>query len=327
MNRRDAMLALGAIGALPFAALAQQAGKVYKIGLLSAGRGPANAAERALLPDAFRKLGWIEGRNYVLERRYAEDRLERLPALAAELVHLNVDAVVTVGTLAPIAARKATGTVPIVMLAAGDPLGSGLVTNLARPGGNVTGNTLMSPEIAGKRLQLLKEMLPGVTRVAIFWNAANPYSDNVFRATETAARQLGVQLLSLELRKPEDFDGASGTALRQRASALLVVEDPLTSDLRAQFAGFAALHRLPAIYGIRMFVDAGGLMSYGTSMEDLRERALAYVVRILKEGAKPGDLPVEQPTKFQMVINLKAARQIGLTLPAALLVRADEVIE
>jgi putative ABC transport system substrate-binding protein len=318
-----ALALLGAAGAVG----AEQPGRIYRIGLLSAGRGPANAAERALLPGAFRKLGWIEGKNYVLERRFAANRFERLPALATELVRLNVDVIITIGTLAPLAAKRATSTIPIVMSAAGDPLGSGLVTNLARPGGNITGNTIMSPEIAGKRLQLLKEMLPGATRVAIFWNAANPYSANVFRATEEAARKLGVVPLSLEIRRPEDLEAASQTALRQRAGALLVVEDPLTTDLRRQFAEFAAQNRLPAIYGIKMFVDAGGLMSYGTHIEDLRDRALAYVLRILKEGARPGDLPVEQPTKFELVINRKTAKALGLTIPQSILLRADRVIE
>ena len=327
MRRRDATIALVAIGGLPLAARAQQAGKVYKIGLLSAGRPPFNAEERARLPGELRKLGWIEGKNYVLERRYAEDRNERLPALAAELAGLRVDVIWTVGTPASLAAKRATGTIPIVMFAVGDPVENGLVTSLARPGGNVTGNTMMSPEIAGKRLQLLKEMLPGITRVAIFWNAGNPYSANVHRESEGAARRLGLQLLPFELRTPEDFDRASEKALHERAAALIVVEDTLTADLRKRFADFAARNRLPAIYGFKLYVEAGGLMSYGASVEDLLRRGVAYVDLILKGEAKPGDLPVEQPTKFQMVVNLKAARQIGLTLPGALLVRADEVFE
>lgn len=326
MNRRKALFALASLAAAAAAAAAgaQQPGRVYKIGVLSAGRRPAST-ERPLSKD-MAKLGWVEGKNVVYEARWAEDHLERLPGLAAELVQLKVDVIYAIGTLAPLAAKHATTTIPIVMAAAGDPLGSGLVANFARPGGNVTGNSMMVAELGGRRLQMMKELRPGVSRVAIFWNAANPYSTNVFKATQDAAKTLRVQLQSLELRSPEDFNEAAESVLRQRAGALLVVEDPLTTDLRKQFADFAARSRIPALYGIKDFVEAGGLMSYGVSLEDLRRRAAVYVDKILR-GAKPGDLPVQQPTQFEVVINRKAASALGLTIPQSVLVQATELID
>jgi putative tryptophan/tyrosine transport system substrate-binding protein len=304
---------------------AQQPGKVYRIGVLSAGP-PALPKTDAVFFQALRELGWIEGKNVIFEPRYAEDRLDRLPELAAELVRLNVDVIVTIGTLAPLAAKRATATIPIVMSSAGDPLGSGLVASLARPGGNVTGLSMMVPELGGKRLQMLKELLPGVSRVAILWNAANPYPAHVFRETGGAARTLGIQLQSLEVRSPGDFPSAFDAAVRQRAEALVTVEDPLTAGQRTQIVDFAAKTRLPAMYGLREFVEVGGLMSYGVHLADLRRRAAGYVDKILK-GAKPADLPVEQPTKFELVINLKTAKALGLTIPPSLLQRADEVIQ
>jgi len=325
MNRREVVFALLALGSAR-AARAQQSGRIYRVGVLNAGRAPGSADAFYALSQEFEKLGWVEGKNLVIERRFAEDHIERLDALAAELVRLKVDVIYTVGTLAPLAAKRAMSTIPIVMGAAGDPLGSGLVSNLAHPGGNVTGNSMMVPELGGKRLELMKELLPSLTRAAIFWNAANPYSANVYRTTRDAANALSVALQSLELRKPEDFDAASQAALRERAGALLVVEDPLTFDLCAQIAKFAADHRLPAIYGLKFYVQAGGLMSYGASFADLQRRAVVYVDKILK-GAKPGDLPVEQPRKFELIVSLKAARGIDLKIPASLLARADEMIE
>jgi putative ABC transport system substrate-binding protein len=279
-----------------------------------------------VFPQALRELGWIEGKNVVFETRYADDRLDRLPELAAELIRLKVDLIVTYGTLAPLAAKRATATIPIVMSSAGDPLGSGLVASLARPGGNVTGLSMMVPEMGGKRLQMLKQVLPGVSRVAILWNAANPYPALVFRQTEGAARGLGIQLQSLEVRSPGDFHRALEAAARQRAAALLTVEDPLIVGQRTQILDFTAKNRLPAMHGLREFVEVGGLMSYGVSLADLRRRSAGYVDRILK-GAKPGDLPIEQPTKFELVINLKTAKALGLTIPPSLLQRADQVIE
>jgi putative ABC transport system substrate-binding protein len=275
---------------------------------------------------ALRELGYVEGKNLTFERRYAEDRLDRLPKLAAELVSLKVDVIMTAGTLAPLAAKRATSTIPIVMMAAGDPVGSGLVASLAQPGGNVTGMSLMAPDLGGKRLQLLKELLPGVSGVAVLWNAANPYSALVFKETAGAAQTLEVELQSLEIREPADIDAALEAAMAQRANALITVEDPLTIDLRRKIAEYAADHRLPAISGIRMFADAGALMTYGADLADILRRSVVYVDKILK-GAKPSDLPVEQPTKFELVINLKTAKSLNLTISPLLLARADDVIE
>jgi putative tryptophan/tyrosine transport system substrate-binding protein len=237
-----------------------------------------------------------------------------------------VDVIMTAGTLAPLAAKRATSTIPIVMMAAGDPLASGLVASLAQPGGNVTGMSLMAPDLGGKRLQLLKELLPEVSRVAVLWNAANPYSALVFKETAGAARTLGVELQSLEIREPPDIDAALEAAMGQHADALITVEDPLTIDLRKKVAEFAADHRLPAVSGLRVFADSGFLMTYGADLGDLLRRSVVFVDKILK-GAKPSELPVEQPTKFELVINLKTARSLGLTIPSLPLTRADEVIE
>jgi putative ABC transport system substrate-binding protein len=242
------------------------------------------------------------------------------------LVRLNVDIIMAAGTLGPLAAKRATSTIPVVMATAGDPVGSGLVTSLARPGGNVTGLSLMAPDLGGKRLELLKEVLPQVSRVGILWNAANPYSALVFNETESAAQMLGIQLQSIEVRSSDDFDSALTAATQHRAGALITVEDPLTVGHRKRIVDFAASNRLPAIYGLKEFVDAGGLISYGANLADLQRRAAGYVDKILK-GAKPADLPVEQPTKFELVINLKTAEALGLTVPPSLLAIADEVIE
>ncbi len=325
MRRRDFIALLGGAAVWPLAARAQQGGKVYRIGFFSA--GAANTPHlRAAFVETLRKLGWIEGKNVVFEYRYAENRLERLPELAEELVRLNVDIIVAPGTLAPLAAKRVTTTIPIVMANAGDPLGSGLVSSLARPGGNVTGLSLMVPDIGGKRLELLKDVLPRMSSVAVLWNVANPYPALVFRETESAARTFGIEVQSLEVRGPGDFDGVFENARLQHPEALITVEDPLTVNYRKQIVDFAATNRLPAIHGVREFVEAGGLMAYGASLSDLLRRAAGYVDKIFK-GAKPADLPVQQPTKFEFVINLKAAKALGLTIAPSLLARADEVIE
>jgi ABC-type uncharacterized transport system substrate-binding protein len=325
VRRRQFITLLGgAAAAWPLAARAQQAGSRYTVGILSAGGD--NAGLNAVLVAALRELGWVEGKNVVFEHRYAENRLERLPGLAADLVRLKVDVIAGVGTLAPLAAKQASSTIPIVMTAAGDPLGSGLVASLARPGGNVTGMSLMAPDLGGKRLELLKEVLPRLARVAVLWNAANPYSALVFKETQAAGRTLGIEVQSLEVRAPDDFDGAFETARRQRPDALITVEDPLTVAHRQRVADFTAEQQLPSLHGVREFAAAGGLMSYGASLADLFHRAAGYVDKILK-GTKPADLPVEQPTKFDLVINQKTARALGLDVPPMLLARADEVIE
>jgi putative tryptophan/tyrosine transport system substrate-binding protein len=329
MKRRDFITLLGgAAVAWPLTASGQQVSKVSRIGYFSAGAGPEKIVPKAwlALTEGLRELGWIEGKNVLIERRYAENQLDRLPALAAELVRLDVGVIVTAGTLAPLAAKRATSTIPIVMTSAGDPLGTGLVASLARPGGNVTGLSLMAPDLGGKRLELLKELLPGISHVAILWNAANPYSALVFRETQSAAPTLRIEVQSLEVKGPGDFDGALNTAMRKRVDALITVEDPLTVNYRKQIADFAAVNRLPAIYGLREFAETGGLMVYGANLADLFRRSAAYVDKILK-GAKPADLPVEQPTKFEFVINLKTAKALGLQIPPMLLARADEVIE
>jgi len=249
-----------------------------------------------------------------------------LPELAAELVRLNVDIIVAVGTLGPLAAKRATSTIPIVMTAAGDPLGSGLVTGLAHPGGNVTGMSLMVPDLGGKRLELLKELLPQLSRSAVIWNAANPYPAIVFKEMQTAGRILGIEVQSLEVRSPDDLDGAFAMARQQRPDALITVEDPLTMAYRKRIKDFALADQLPSLHGMTEFVAAGGLISYGANLADLYRRAASYVDKILK-GAKPADLPVQQPTKFELMINLKTARALGLSIPDKLLALADEVIE
>jgi putative tryptophan/tyrosine transport system substrate-binding protein len=327
MRRRDLFTLIGGgVAAGPLAARAQHARKTHTIGYLS----PAVPVfQRNFGPyffTALQELGWIEGQNIAIERRYAENRLERLPELAAELVRLNVEVIVAVGTLGPLAAKRATSTIPIVMTAAGDPLASGLVASLAHPGGNVTGSSLMVPDIAGKRLELLREIMPRLVNVAVLWNAANPYPAIVYKETHTAARRLGIEVQSLEVRSPDDFDGAFEQARRQRPEALIEVEDPLTNSLHKRIVEFAAAEQLPSLHGIREEVEAGGLISYGTSIPDLFRRAAGYVDKILK-GAKPADLPVEQPTKFELVINIRTARALGLQVPDKLLALADEVIE
>jgi ABC-type uncharacterized transport system substrate-binding protein len=325
IRRREFITLLGgAAVAWPVVARTQQAASRYTVGIFSA--GVANAEPPTLLVDALRELGWIEGKNVVFERRYADNRLERLPELAADLVGLKVDVIATAGTLAPLAAKRATSTIPIVMIAAGDPLGSGLVASLARPDGNVTGMSLMVPDLGGKRLELLKEVMPRLAHVAVLWNAANPYSALVFKETQAASRTLGIEVQSLEVRAPDDFDGAFEAARRQRPDALITVEDPLTTSQRQRVADFTAEQRLPSLHGVREFAAAGGLMSYGASLADLSRRAAGYVDKILK-GAKPADLPVQQPTKFDFVINLKTAKALGLEIPPSVLARADEVIE
>jgi putative ABC transport system substrate-binding protein len=298
---------------------------VYRIGVFSAGSPPLSTSFTAF-PDALRALGWIDGQNILLENRFADNRLERLPELAAELVRLKVDIIVTYGTLAPLAAKQATSTIPIVMCDAGDPVGSGLVVSLARPGGNVTGLSLMSPDLAPKRLQMLKELLPALSRVAVLWNAANPYPARVYKETETAAKSLGIEVDSIQVRGAADFDDAFNLLMKRRPDALIAVEDPLTGAHGQQIADFAVKSQLPSMYGLRSYADRGGLITYGPSLVELRRRAAGYVDQIIK-GAKPADMPIQQPTKIELIINLKTAKALGLNVPPALLARADEVIE
>jgi putative ABC transport system substrate-binding protein len=271
MKRREFITFISGAAAWPLAARAQQPGKIYRIGVFTAG-APIRSTTWSILIDALKELGWTEGKNIAFEPRFADNNLDRLPGLAAELVSLNVDVILAIGTLAPLAAKRASATTPIVMANAGDPLGSGLVASLARPGGNVTGMSLMAPDLGGKRLELLKEILPQLSRVAVIWNAANPYSALVFEETRGAAKTLAIELTSVEVRGPGDFTAGLDSAVRQRVEALVAVEDPLTFNYRKQIAEFCAENRLPAISGLREYADDGGLMAYGASQEDLFRR-------------------------------------------------------
>ncbi len=313
----------------PLAAEAQQAAKVPRIGYLA-----ANLAGNPYLHEAFRQglrdLGYVEGRNLVIEYRGAEGKPERFPALAAELVALKVDVIVVAGgTLAALAAKQATRTLPIVFAAAGDPVTDGLVTSLARPGGNVTGLSVLAPELVGKGLELLTQAVPGVSRVAVLWQPGGlgeRTEKDMLKGAEVAARALGVRLQFVEARGPADVDSAFSEMTRARAGALTVLTSSMLFNERRRLVDLAAKNQLPAVYPRRESVDAGGLMAYGPNLADLFRRAATYVDKILK-GAKPADLPVEQPTKFELVINLKTAKALGLTIPPLLLGRADQIIE
>jgi len=329
MDRRDTVLALLALGAAPFAE-AQQAAKVPRIGYLF-----SNLATTSHLWEAFRQglrdLGYVEGRNVVIESRDAEGKLERLPAVAVELVALKVDVIVVGGTPQALAAMQATRTLPIVFAAVGDPVSDGLVTSLARPGGNVTGFSTSSaaPEIIGKRLELLTQAVPGVTRAAVLWQPGGQgerTNKDLLHGTDVAARALGLRLQVVEVRGPDDFDRAFSDVTRERAGVLTVLGTTMFFNARRRLVDLAAKNRMPAVYPLREFVDAGGLMAYGPNLADLFRRAATYVDKIIK-GAKPADLPVEQPTKFELVINLKTAKALGITIPQSVLARADEVIE
>jgi putative ABC transport system substrate-binding protein len=301
---------------------AQQPTKVPRIGYLAQGATSSSSSNLKAFREGLRQLGYVEGQNIIIEYRYAESRTERFPDLVADLVRLKVDVIVASGTQANLAARKATGAIPIVMANSDDPLGSGLVESLARPGGNVTGFSSMGRELSGKRLELFREAFPKVRRLAVLWHtAANP----AFRETQTAAQTLGFKILSSEVRGPEDLDSAFALLTGERSDGLFTVSSAFMTVNRKRIVEFAAKNRLPAIYHNEQFVEDGGLMSYATSIRDLHRRAATYVDRILK-GAKPADLPVEQPTKFELVINLKTAKQIGLTIPPNVLARADKVI-
>jgi putative tryptophan/tyrosine transport system substrate-binding protein len=327
MTKKVVCLALGAMFlGVSFPAQAQQPKKVPRIGFL----GGASASFYAARTNAFRQglneLGYTEGKNIIIEYRYAEGKFDRLPDLAAELVGLKLDVIVAAPTPSVLAAKKASATTPIVFASVVDPVASGLVASLARPGGNITGLTILGPELSGKRLELLKEVLPNVTRVAALWNSANPAQELVWKEMQAAAQELRLQLQSLEVRSANDFDIAFKAALRERAQALIPSGEPLINTQLKRIVEFAAKNRLPAMYAGPEVVDAGGLMSYAPNYTDQYRRAAVYVDKILK-GAKPADLPVEQPTKFEFVINLKTAKQIGLTIPPNVLARADRVIK
>jgi putative ABC transport system substrate-binding protein len=326
MDRRAFLAGTGAVLlAAPRAAGAQQPGKLPTIGYLGANTPSAESQRIAAFVQRLRELGWIEGRTIAIEVRWAEGRNERFAEIAAEFVRLKVDVIVTAGTAAVVAAKQATSVIPIVFAVAGDPVGTGLVASLARPGGNVTGLSLQAPDIAGKRLELLREVVPGLRRLAILANVGSPLAVLEIREVQATARTLGFEVATSEIRRADDIAPAFD-ALKGRGDALYVVADPLVTTNRIRISALALGARLPTMHGQRENVEVGGLMSYGTSYPGLHRRAADYVDRILK-GAKPADLPVEQPTKFEFVINLKTAKALGLTIPPSLQGRADEIIQ
>jgi putative ABC transport system substrate-binding protein len=329
MDRRVFLGTLaGSLLAAPLSARAQQVGKVYRIGFLSPASPSDPRAQRflATFRNGLGELGYVEGQTISIESRWAAGKYERLPGLAAELVRLKMEVIVTAAVPAIRAAKEATSTIPIIMAVVVDPVATGLVASLARPGGNITGLSLMTPELVGKQLEMLKEVVPKASRVAVLWNPANPGNAPQLRAAEVAARTLGVRLQPLEARGPREIDSAFAAMSKEGASAVVVLVDVVFIDQRTRIADLAATRRLPSVYGLPEYVEAGGLMAYGPSYIANYRRAAVYVDKILK-GAKPGDLPIEQPTKFEFVINLKAAKALGLTIPPSLLQRADEVIQ
>jgi putative ABC transport system substrate-binding protein len=329
VKRLTVALLVLALLAAPHGTQAQPAAKVPKVGYLA----PHSASPVASRDAAFRRglseLGYVEGKNIVIEYRFADEKFERLPSLAAELVQLKVDVIVAAVTQASLAAKNVTKTIPVVMVGVGDPVGAGLVASLGRPGGNVTGTSGMAPELVGKSLETLTEAVPHVSRVAVLWNPANQvFQVQMLRETKAAGQALGMPLQILETRVPNEFDRAFAAMTRERAGALLVLTDPMFLRHRALIADLALKSRLPVMYGGggREYPEAGGLLAYGPNYPELFRRAATYVDKILK-GAKPADLPVEQPTKFELVINLKTAKALGLTIPQSILLKADEVIQ
>jgi putative tryptophan/tyrosine transport system substrate-binding protein len=325
IERRKFLAMLGSAAAWPLAARAEQAAKLPTIGFLAATTALVSGQWVAAFVQRLRELGWMEGRNVAIEVRWAEGRDERSAEIAAEFVRLKVDVIVTWSTTAALAAKQATSAIPIVFAAAGDPVGIGLVASLARPGGNVTGLSVQLADLAGKRLELLREFIPGLRRLAIIGNVDNPFNVLEMGETQAAARTLSLEVATLKIRRAQDiapvFKGLGG-----RAQALYVASDPVVATNRVRVVTLALSARLPTIYGFREYVDAGGLMSYGPNFPDQFRRAADHVDKILR-GAKPADLPVEQPTKFDLVINITTAKALGLEVPSTLLARADEVIE
>ena len=327
MNRRDTVLAMLALGAAPLAAEAQQAGKVYRIGTLGNLRTDTMALP---LWEAFRQglrdHGWVEGQNMLIESRWAEGKFDRFPELAAELVRLNVDLIFAPSSIYVEAARKATLKIPIVFANHADPVGSGHVASLRRPGGNITGLATLQTQISGKGAQLLKEAVPGATRFAVLWNPATPSNSPGLKAVEAAGPLLGVRIQSLAVRTPEDLEGAFSAMQRERADALVVISAVIFFAARDRLAALALKNRLPSIFAATQHADAGGLLAYGANNADLFRRSAGYVDKILK-GANPAELAVEQASKFEFAINLKTAKALGITIPQSVLLRADKVIE
>ena len=328
ITRRAFIASVAGILTTPLAAEAQQAVKVNRIGLL--GGSPPNSPGGRRAWEGFfqgmRELGYVEGQNILIEGRFYGDHTERLPALAAELVQLKVDVIVAGAAPAPEAAQRATSTIPIIMAIHVDPIGSGLVASLANPGKNVTGVSTLGPELVGKRLQLLKEVIPGISRVAVLSNPTDTAQALLLREAQVAARSLKVHLQVLEARAPSDFTGAFSAMTKERAGGVIILTSSMFYDQRTRIADLAARSRLPAIYSVKDYAEAGGLMAYGVNLGESFRRAATYVDKILK-GARPADLPVEQPTKFDLVINLKTAKALGLTIPPSILARADQVIQ
>ena len=326
IRRREFITLLGsAAAAWPLTARAQQA-KPPRIGIL----WPSPLSSSGHFVDAFRQglheLGYVEGENMTVEFRSAEGQMERLPDLAAELVHLPVNVIQAATSPTIRAAQQATGTIPIIMGNSQDPVREGFVASLARPGGNITGQTLFSPDLAAKRLQLLKDLVPTLSRVAVLWKMDDPALTLSLRETMIAAQTLRIEFLSLGLRGPSEFETAVQTATHENVGALIVLEDPFTFQYRTQIARLANSSRLPAMYGLREYADSGGLIAYGPNLAQIYRRSATYVDKIVK-GAKPADLPVEQPARFELLVNLKTAKALGLTVPPSLLAIADEVIE
>ena len=329
ISRRTLLTALGA-GALapPFGSFAQPSVKVHRMGVLSTSPPTASTMPfRDAFEQGLREHGYVEGRNLLIEQRYSEGKPERMAEQAAELVRLKVDLILAPVTPQARAALNATTTIPIVTVMGADPVATGLVRSLARPGGNVTGLTQQSPDLSAKQLQYLNEAVPGgVRRVAVIWNPSNPGHPPSFRQLEVGARAMQIELQSFEARSPEEMDTALAGLARRSVTGLIVYDDPTAFVARRRIVEVAAQNRIPAIYGSRVYVDEGGLMSYSADLTDLFRRSADYVGKILK-GAKPADLPVQQPTKFELAINLKTAKAIGLTIPSAVLLRADRVTE
>jgi putative tryptophan/tyrosine transport system substrate-binding protein len=327
-RRRFLLTSLAGALAAPLGAGAQTSPKVPKVGYLSIGSAsdPRRAAQLGAFQQGLRDLGYVEGKNILIEARFAEGSYDRLPDLAAELVRLKVDIILAYSTPAARAAQKVTKSIPIVISGVVDPVRTGLVASLGRPGANVTGLSLMAPEVIGKQMQLLKELAPKVSRVAVLWNPTNPSNVPQLREAEVAAQALGLRLQSLEVRSPNDLDPAFAAMAREHAGAVITLADGVSIDNRTRIARLAEKARLPAVYGLREHAEVGGLMFYGADPADLNRRAALFIDKILK-GAKPADLPIEQPVKFELVINLKTAKALGLTIPPSLLARADQVIE
>jgi putative ABC transport system substrate-binding protein len=328
MATRLGCMAAVAVGLLaaPLAADAQQAPRVARVGYLEPGSAASGAPHLEAFRQGLGELGWVEGRNIAIEVRYAGGKFDQLPALAAELVRLKVDLIFAATTPAALAVKRATATIPVVIGWVADPVGSGLVASLGRPGGNVTGWTHQGGDLRGKYLDLLKEAVPGATRIGVLMNPANPIHVGSLNTLEAAAQALKVQLHPVWVKEPEDFDkGFSGLA-REKVQALVVLPEGMFLAHRDLIVGLAARSRLPALHGVIAFAEAGGLMAYGVNLPDMFRRGASFVDRILK-GARPADLPVEQPTRFELVVNLKTAKALGLTLPPSILARADTIIE